>query len=288
MRPRRVQRLLQGREVTEGAGVRVRRSLGQSPAARLDPFLLLDEFFSDNPADYLAGFPAHPHRGFETVTYMLQGHMMHQDHLGNHGHLRDGDGQWMTAGRGIVHSEMPQQQSGRMRGFQLWINLPAAEKMQPATYRDVPAEQFPRRVLSSGGEAILLAGRVSIDGDGVSGFFNGLDGLRLSTDPAYLDLRLTAHEESVVELPAAHNVLIYVYEGDISIEGQPVPAGTAAFLGEGDFVHIRASGGSGRLLLLSARPIGEPVVQYGPFVMNTTEEVEQALRDYRDGVLAQP
>ena len=158
MTTRSVSRIIPAQATSDGAGVKLKRSLGQSQAARHDPFLMLDEFFSDEPADYLAGFPSHPHRGFETVTYMLDGHMLHEDHLGNKGHLKDGGVQWMTAGRGVIHSEMPQQDAGRMRGFQLWINLPAAEKMRPASYEDIPANKIPHHQLGDGGGAILIAG----------------------------------------------------------------------------------------------------------------------------------
>src|SRR5215831_14259987 len=164
MSARTLQRVISANHTSDGAGVKLRRSLGQSQDARLDPFLMLDEFSSDNADDYIAGFPNHPHRGFETVTYMLDGHMLHQDHMGNRGDLKSGDVQWMTAGRGIIHSEMPQQESGRMRGFQLWINLPAKEKMKPASYRDIPAAQIPVAKLPGGGSVRVIAGRLETDG----------------------------------------------------------------------------------------------------------------------------
>ncbi|MFA5548822.1 MAG: pirin family protein [Porticoccaceae bacterium] len=285
MSTRTVRQLIRARDTADGAGVKLRRSLGQHPGARLDPFLMLDEFYSDDPGDYIAGFPSHPHRGFETVTYMLAGHMLHQDHLGNRGDLRDGGAQWMTAGRGVIHSEMPQQSAGLMRGFQLWINLPAAEKMQPARYRDVQAEQIPRHALPGGGEVVLLAGRATIHGEAVTGFFNGRDGRPLSTDPLYLDLRLGAGEATDIGFAPGHQAFVYVYEGEARIAGQAVGAGVAGLLADGDGLRIEAPAGA-RALLLAARPIGEPVVQYGPFVMNSEAEIEQALRDYRDGVLA--
>lgn len=285
MTARTVRQRIRARDTADGAGVKLRRSLGQHPGARLDPFLMLDEFYSDDPGDYIAGFPSHPHRGFETVTYMLAGHMLHEDHLGNRGDLKDGGAQWMTAGRGVIHSEMPQQSAGLMRGFQLWINLPAAEKLQPARYQDVQADQIPRRVLPGGGEVVLLAGRVVMEGVAATGFFNGLDGRVFSTDPIYLDVRLGPGEGLGLGLPAGHHAFAYVYEGEAVIADEAVEAGVAALLGDGDGVRVGSPGGA-RLLLLAARPLGEPVVQYGPFVMNSEAEIEQALKDYRDGVLA--
>nr|WP_320838030.1 pirin family protein [Zhongshania sp.] len=284
MTTRSVSRIIPAQATSDGAGVKLKRSLGQSNSARHDPFLMLDEFFSDEPADYLAGFPSHPHRGFETVTYMLDGHMLHEDHLGNKGHLKDGGVQWMTAGRGVIHSEMPQQDAGRMRGFQLWINLPAAEKMRPAHYEDVPARKIPQHQLANDGEAILIAGQCQLDGQIVRGYINGLDGQSLSTDPIYIDLRLKSGQRSHIVLPPAHNAFIYVYEGEAVIAEKPVASTSSALLSLGEELSISANGDT-RLLLLAARPIGETIVQYGPFVMNSNEEIEQAMRDYRDGVL---
>ncbi|MBS1219605.1 MAG: Pirin domain protein, partial [Proteobacteria bacterium] len=197
---------------SDGAGVKLRRSIGQSQSARLDPFLMLDEFGTENPDDYIAGFPDHPHRGFETVTYMLDGHMLHQDHLGNRGDLRSGDVQWMTAGRGIIHSEMPQQLEGRMRGFQLWINLPANEKMKPAGYRDIPAASIPVVALPGGGVVKVIAGILQLDGRETAGPMQGL-----STEPLYFDVALQPGESFVHRLPAGHNAFLYVYEGDVAV-----------------------------------------------------------------------
>ena len=182
-----LQRVIAAQRTSDGAGVTLYRSLGQSPFARLDPFLMLDEFGSDRPDEYIAGFPPHPHRGFQTVTYMLEGHMLHEDHLGNRGHLRSGGVQWMTAGRGIIHSEMPQQLEGRMRGFQLWINLPAKEKMKPAGYRDIQPEEIPLHGLSGGGQVKVIAGTLEADGASITGPIHGL-----STEPLYLDVQLPA------------------------------------------------------------------------------------------------
>jgi redox-sensitive bicupin YhaK (pirin superfamily) len=279
---------------SDGAGVKLRRSLGSQRGLQVDPFLMLDEFYSDDPKDYIAGFPAHPHRGFETVTYMLDGHMRHEDHLGNRGDLSPGDVQWMTAARGIIHSEMPQQSEGRMRGFQLWINLPSKEKMKPASYRDIPSQQIPRVQLPSGASARVIAGTLQLQGASVSGPVNAADA-PLSTDPLYLDLTLPAGMEMVVPVTAGHNCFLYVYEGE-ALVGEPphvqtLPYRAAGVLSSSDRSEddrVRVAGGArgAQLLLLAARPIREPVVQYGPFVMNTRQEIEQAVDDYRSGRFA--
>jgi len=280
---RRLQAVIESVAASDGAGVKLRRSLGSRPNLRFDPFLMLDEFFSDDPNDYLAGFPDHPHRGFETVTYMLEGRMRHEDVFGNRGDLGPGDVQWMTAGRGIIHSEMPQQAEGRMRGFQLWINLPAREKMKPAAWRDVPAQTIPTMVLDGGGELRVIAGRVEHAGTAIAGPIGGL-----STDPQYYDLRLPAGATVELPIPPGHNAFLYVYEGAASVgeEGRPLPFRAAGLLTPGDAVRIAAGEAGVKLLLLAGRPIGEPVVQYGPFVMNSVAEIEQAIRDYQAGRLA--
>jgi quercetin 2,3-dioxygenase len=274
---------------SDGAGVKLRRSLGSQRGIHLDPFLMLDEFYSDDPNDYLAGFPAHPHRGFETVTYMLDGHMRHEDHLGNRGDLGPGDVQWMTAAHGIIHSEMPQQTAGRMRGFQLWLNLPSKEKMKPARYRDIPAAQIPQVKLARGGEVRVIAGSFEAEGGTIAGPVNGT-GAKLTTDPTYLDVWLPAAAQFATPLAAGHNAFLYVYEGSAEIgapeHAQPLPHRAAGVLSDGDGVRAVAGAGGARFLLLAAKPLREPVVQYGPFVMNTREEIEQALADYRDGRLA--
>jgi len=271
---------------SDGAGVKLRRSLGQSPTLRHDPFLMLDEFFSDDPEDYLRGFPAHPHRGFETVTYMLDGHMRHEDSAGHRGDLGPGDVQWMTAGRGIVHSEMPQQTAGRMRGFQLWINLPAREKMKPAAYRDIPAADIPVIALDQeGGTVRVIAGTFEQGGQHVAGPVQGL-----STEPLYLDVILPAGAVFSASVPGGHHAFVYLYEGTAAVgdEGQALPHRAAGILGDGDTVRMQAGSEAARFLLLAGKPLGEPVVQYGPFVMNTRDEIEQALADYRDGTLGSP
>jgi len=280
MTTRTIREIVESVPTSDGAGVRLRRSLGRSDRARLDPFLMLDEFSSENPDDYVAGFPAHPHRGFETVTYMLDGHMQHQDHLGHTGELRAGGVQWMTAGRGIIHSEMPQQERGRMRGFQLWINLPAREKMKPAAYRDIQPGEIPVVELAGGGRVKVIAGTLESEGRSTPGPIGGL-----TTDPRYFDVELPAGAAFAQAIPADHNAFVYAFEGSLVIGGRTLPTQSAAFLSPGDRIEAAAGPQGARFILLAARPIGEPVVQYGPFVMNTRAEIEQAIRDYQRGVL---
>ncbi|MBZ2188906.1 pirin family protein [Alcanivorax sp. JB21] len=292
MAARDVRFLIPGHDTSDGAGVKLKRSLGQSAQARLDPFLMLDEFSSDEAADYIAGFPSHPHRGFETVTYMLDGHMLHEDHLGNRGDLKSGGVQWMTAGRGIIHSEMPQQKEGRMRGFQLWLNLPAKEKMKPAGYRDIQAEEIPEATFPGGVVVKVIAGSVTTANGPVNGPIHGPT-QKISTDPQYWDISLRSGATATLPIPATHNAFVYVFEGDVMLsdgegEDRKVPTHHAAVLGDGDSLVVRAGSRDARLLLLAGKPIGEPIVQYGPFVMNSVEEIEQALRDYRQGTLAAP
>lgn len=284
---RKVVSLIPAVTTSDGAGVRLRRSIGARPDLRVDPFLMLDEFGTDDPDDYIAGFPAHPHRGFETVTYMIDGRMRHEDHLGNSGDLGPGDVQWMTAGRGIVHSEMPRQTEGRMRGFQLWLNLPAAEKMQPARYRDIAAAQIPVAAIG-GGRVKVIAGCVSVGGRAVTGPIDAG-----TTEPLFLDLHLDAGAGFEHALPVEHNAFVYVYEGGavVAADGrdrQEVPLRHAAVLAPGESLRLQATAAGARLILLAARPLREPVAQYGPFVMNTREEIEQALADYRDGTFTEP
>ena len=271
MKTRELQRVIPSVPASDGAGVKLRRSLGASQLQRHDPFLMLDEFYSDNPDDYLAGFPSHPHRGFETVTYMLDGHMRHEDNHGNRGDLGPGDVQWMSAARGIIHSEMPQQTEGRMRGFQLWLNLPAAEKMKPAAYRDVPAKDIP--VIDG---VKIIAGKFK----GKSGPIHGG-----ATDPYYFDIHLDAGGTFEAELPAGHAAFLYAYEGEAQVGEKILPHRAAGLLSEGEQVRIKSDKGA-RVLLLAGKPLREPVVQYGPFVMNSVAEIEQAISDYQSGVLA--
>jgi quercetin 2,3-dioxygenase len=281
--------VIESMPTSDGAGVKLRRSLGSQRGLHVDPFLMLDEFYSDNPNDYIAGFPAHPHRGFETVTYMLDGHMRHEDHMGNRGDLGPGDVQWMTAARGIIHSEMPQQTEGRLRGFQLWLNLPSSEKMKPAQYRDIPSGEIPTLALAQGGEIRLIAGRLDLDGRALSGPVNGA-GAKISTDPLFVDMHLPARTEFTLPIEASYNAFLYMYDGSAEIgpaeASKPLTHGAAGVLSAGDRVRVRAGDAGARFLLLAAKPLREPVVQYGPFVMNTREEIERALADYRDGRLA--
>jgi len=278
MTSRTLLRVIASIPASDGAGVKLRRSLGASQLARHDPFLMLDEFYSDDPGDYLAGFPSHPHRGFETVTYMLDGHMQHKDSGGNTGDLGPGDVQWMTAARGLVHSEMPQQSEGRMRGFQLWLNLPAAEKMKPPAYRDIPSARVPVVPIEQG-RVKVIAGRF----DGTAGAVEGG-----ATDPHYWDLHLVPGAVFEAGIPAEYNAFLYAYEGDVNVgeNGMPLPARAAGLLSGGDAVRLEAGSRGARVLLLAGRPIGEPVVQYGPFVMNTREEIEQAIADFQAGEMS--
>ncbi len=273
---------------SDGAGVKLRRSIGAHASLRLDPFLMLDEFGTDNPGDYIAGFPPHPHRGFETVTYMLDGRMQHRDHLGNVGDLGPGSVQWMTAGRGVIHSEMPLQESGRMRGFQLWINLAAREKMKPAEYRDIPAADLPLITLDDGTQVKVIAGTFAHAGQDTSGPINSAC-RRMTTDPLFLDVQLPAGVTFSQTIAQDHNAFLYVYEGDVAVVAdgrrQSLPTQAAGVLAEGDRVEIVAGKQAARFILLAARPLREPVVQHGPFVMNSREEIEQAMRDYQTGAL---
>jgi redox-sensitive bicupin YhaK (pirin superfamily) len=285
MTTRTLKQVIEAVPTSDGAGVKLRRSLGRAQHLRLDPFLMLDEFSSDNADDYIAGFPNHPHRGFETVTYMLDGHMLHQDHMGNRGDLKSGDVQWMTAGRGIIHSEMPQQESGRMRGFQLWINLPAKEKMKPAAYRDIPAAQIPVVRLAGGGRVRVIAGTLEAGGHPTAGPIQGL-----TTEPLYFDVELPASGTFAQPVKSGHNAFVYVYEGGLEVgpagSARTLETHSAGVLAAGEVIEVKAGAQGARFILLAGRPLDEPVVQYGPFVMNTREEIEQAIRDYQEGRLA--
>ena len=284
MTTRTLQKVIESVATSDGAGVKLRRSIGSSQFQRLDPFLMLDEFGTENPDDYIAGFPNHPHRGFETVTYMLDGHMLHQDHMGNRGDLRSGDVQWMTAGRGIIHSEMPQQLQGRMRGFQLWINLPAKEKMKPAAYRDIPASEIPVVALPGGGRVKVIAGTLVVEGKTTPGPIQGL-----STDPLYFDVELPARAAFAHPVAADYNAFLYVYEGSAEVgpagAARPLKTRSAGVLSPGDTIEVTAGAEGARFILLAGKPLKEPIAQYGPFVMNTRDEIEQAVRDYQSGEL---
>ena len=275
---RRVARVLSGYPATDGAGVRMTRVIATPILDHFDPFLLLDEFRSDDPDDYIAGFPDHPHRGFETVTYMLAGSMEHKDNQGNAGILGPGSVQWMTAGRGIVHSEMPRQENGLMWGFQLWVNLPAESKMTQPAYQEIPADGVPEVVITDGVTAKIIAGSVGE----VSGPIEGI-----ATEPLYLDVRMQAGTDAQFAIPATHNAFVYVYGGQLECGGADpasIASGEIALLeqGPGDAVAIAAREDS-RMLLIAGKPLNEPIARYGPFVMNTMAEVEQAFRDFQAG-----
>ena len=261
--------------VTEGAGVTVHRTIGTPALKNLDPFLMLDLFHSDDPDDYIAGFPNHPHRGFNTFTYMLDGHMQHQDSMGNKGDLGPGGAQWMKAASGVIHSEMPQQSSGMMRGFQLWINLPAEQKMSAPAYQDFSSDAFP--VVENEGSRVKI----------LSGEYNGQHGP--VDDPytrvQFLDVTLDENNTFTHRLDNSLQGFIYVFEGDATLSGTALPQHSFAVLGEGDTLEIKAGTNGARFIMVVGNPIGEPIVQYGPFVMNTREEIDLAFTDFRDGKL---
>ncbi|UCD46501.1 MAG: pirin family protein [Deltaproteobacteria bacterium] len=280
MNVRKVQDIIEPQFVTEGAGVRLRRSIATRRLDYLDPFLLFDHFGSDDPDDYLAGFPMHPHRGIETVTYMMAGLVDHKDSLGNSGTVGAGDVQWMTSGSGILHEEMPRPKDGKMYGFQLWVNLPAKLKMTRPRYQDVPSAGIPEIVREDGVRIRVIAGDV----DGVRGAVT-----EIYADPEYLDVSVPAGRSFGQPVPEGHTAFAYVFEGegvfgaDAGGGGTTVPATRLAVFGGGDVVNLRAQNRSVRFLLFSGRPLGEPVARYGPFVMNTKEEIAQALADLRNG-----
>jgi hypothetical protein len=269
-----VSQLVRGQPTSDGAGVKLTRVIGTQALPELDPFLLLDEFGSDDPSAYIAGFPNHPHRGFETVTYMLEGRMRHRDNKGNEGVLESGSVQWMTAGRGIIHSEMPEQSQGRMRGFQLWVNLPAAQKMCPPRYQELDADRFTTADLAPGVRATIVAGMVG----GISGPVTGI-----AIDPLYADLRFEPGAAHDVAVPKGHAAVTYVFEGSAMVADAMLPKGTLAVLGDGTHVRVAASDGGAALLLIAGRPLREPIARYGPFVMNTREEIAQAFADFQAG-----
>lgn len=282
-RSRTVDRVVRGIATSDGAGVKLTRVLTQNLQRRLDPFLMLDAFGTDSKDDYIGGFPDHPHRGFETITYMLAGRMRHRDSAGNEGLLQNGGAQWMVAGAGVVHSEMPEQENGRMEGFQLWLNLPAADKMTAPWYRDLPAAEIPTVALEHGATVRVLAGA----SHGVAGAIT-----RPATEPVYLDVELPAGQDFAQALPAGHNAFIYVYRGEVSVgagddravvEAQRM--GVLDNAGQADGVIVRAEADA-RFLLIAGRPLNEPIAQYGPFVMNTQEQIYQTLADFRDGRFA--
>ncbi len=278
---RSVRQQLLGVATSDGAGVALTRVIGQPALRDLDPFLLLDRFHSDDPGAYLRGFPDHPHRGFETVTVMLAGRMRHRDSRGNHGLIVGEGAQWMTAGRGIVHSEMPEQERGLMSGFQLWVNLPAKEKMCPQFYQDLPPDQLAEERLTPSGSRIRV----------IAGNVNGLAGpvRERPTAPILLTASLADERPFELDTPEDHTAFVFVASGEVEVGPERSPttvrAGTIALLGPGNRLRVRATGGRSELLLAAARPLGEPIARRGPFVMNTEEELRRAFADHRAGVL---
>ena len=278
--PRGVERIVAGQATSDGAGVKLTRVLTHDLQRRLDPFLMLDAFGTDNPDDYIAGFPDHPHRGFETVTYMLEGRMRHRDSAGHEGLLASGGVQWMTAGRGVIHSEMPEQEQGRMEGFQLWLNLPAKDKMCAPWYRDIPAAQIPEVHTPQGVAVRVIAGT----SHGVTGAMQ-----REITLPLYLDLALPAGAVFEQPLPDSHNAFVYVYRGELAIAGQTLAQQRLAILANApgsDGVRLRGGPQGARAILVAGQPLHEPIAQYGPFVMNSQQQIMQAVEDFRAGRLA--
>ncbi|WP_254458439.1 pirin family protein [Xanthomonas sacchari] len=274
----RILRAIRGHATADGDGVKLTRVIGGAALPELDPFLLLDEFGTDRAEDYIGGFPSHPHRGFETVTYMLDGRMRHKDNHGNEGLLTPGSVQWMTAGRGLVHSEMPEQEAGRMRGFQLWVNLPARDKMTAPRYQEFAPERIPVAQPAPGVTVKVIAGQVGEVHGPIA---------QPATDPLYLDIALDAGARWAFELPAGHNAFAYMFEGDAALgEGEAarvLPAQTLAVLGGGDLLQLQAGVQGARLILVAGRPLREPVARHGPFVMNTRQELMQAFVDFQEG-----
>jgi quercetin 2,3-dioxygenase len=278
---RGLQQVVTPSPVSDGAGVRLRRSIATETLDHLDPFFLFDHFGSENPGDYIAGFPMHPHRGIETVTYMLDGSVAHRDSLGNSGLIGAGDVQWMTAGRGILHEEMPGAGPRRLDGFQVWVNLPRKLKMTEPRYRDVAAASIPEVPRPGGARVRVVAGEV----DGVAGAVR-----EIFADPTWLDVALPAGQAFEQPVPRGHTALLYVFQGEVTPGGggAAIPAPRLAVLKDGDVVRVRAGPAPARFLLLAARPLGEPYARHGPFVMNTPEEIRQALEELRQGTFIRP
>ena len=280
MQLRRIKNIIEPKLVVEGAGVRLKRSIGGEALNYLDPFLLFDHFGSPNPEDYQAGFPMHPHRGIETVTYMLTGEVQHRDTLGNAGSIGPGDVQWMTAGGGIMHEEMPQVHPEGNEGFQLWVNLPAKLKMTQPRYQDISAGEIPEVPSKDGTRIRMIAGSV----DGMDGPVTGI-----AADPTYLDVSLPAYGSFTQAIPRGHSAFAYVFEGMVTVVGddrvtrETITGPRLVVWEEGDYIQVQTEEASARLLLISAKPLNEPIARYGPFVMNTPEEIEQALLDLRQG-----
>jgi quercetin 2,3-dioxygenase len=275
MSQRAIIQRVRGLDTADGAGVKLKRVIGQPALDMLDPFLMLDEFRSDQAGDYIEGFPDHPHRGFETVTYMLAGRMRHGDNKGNTGDLGPGSVQWMTAGSGLVHSEMPQQEAGLMWGFQLWVNLPAADKMTAPRYQDIAPERIPTVTPAPGVQVKVVAGELAGQTGPVAG---------IATRPVYLDIALKPDSAYELAVPEGHNAFAYLFEGDeATVAGGRLGRGELAVLSKGDRVTFATGAGAARVLFVAGQPLNEPVARYGPFVMNTPEQIHQAIADFRAG-----
>jgi redox-sensitive bicupin YhaK (pirin superfamily) len=275
---RNLEQVIQGKATQDGAGVKLTRVLTQDLQHRLDPFLMLDAFGSDIADEYIAGFPDHPHRGFETITYMIAGRMRHRDSQGHEGLLQNGGVQWMTAGRGLIHSEMPEQEQGRMEGFQLWLNLPSQLKLCEPAYQDIQSENIPSYTTPEGIYIRVIAGQ----SQGITGAMT-----RPQTDPLYLDIQFEKEGEFKQTIASSLNAFIYVYRGELEIVGtQKTQTLQTAKMGildhQGEALHIKAKQGT-RAILIAGKPLNEPIVQYGPFVMNTREQIMQAFEDYQAG-----
>ncbi|THD05122.1 pirin family protein [Rhodanobacter lindaniclasticus] len=275
MSDRTITRRIRGTDTSDGAGVKLKRIIGQPGLDMLDPFLLLDEFRSDSADDYIAGFPEHPHRGFETVTYMLAGNMQHQDNHGNRGDLTPGSVQWMTAGRGILHSEMPQQENGLMWGFQLWVNLPAKDKMTAPRYQDIAPQRIPVVHPADGVEVKVIAGELA----GATGPVEGI-----ATTPVYLDVSLQPGAQFALKLPVGHHGFAYVFEGESAlVGGERLQRSELGVLSDGEQLQLAGGDKPSRLLVVAGKPLNEPVARYGPFVMNTQAQIHEAIADFRAG-----
>ncbi|HIO92773.1 MAG TPA: pirin family protein [Leucothrix mucor] len=275
---REIEKIVTGVKSSDGDGVQLTRIIASPELDILDPFLLMDAFSSDKPQDYIGGFPAHPHRGFETVTYMLAGQMRHKDSVGNSGVIKAGGVQWMRAGKGIIHSEMPEQEEGLLAGFQLWVNLPASHKMAEPDYQEVTKDDIPEEVQGDDCHIKVIAGRTSKGTQGVIN--NDL------VDPFYWDINLAENTKFSDKLPQGHNAFIYVIEGELLVEGTKILAKQLAVLSDGDAIEVQTKTLQSRFLLIAGRPLNEPVARGGPFVMNTREEIQQAFADYESGQLA--
>lgn len=277
---RKVTNIYHAIPASDGDGVKIQRIGGQELQRILDPFLMIDIFNSDEAADYMGGFPEHPHRGFETITYMKAGRMRHRDHMGNEGLIGTGDVQWMTAGSGVLHSEMPEQEEGLMQGFQLWLNLPAAEKMVPAAYEDIKADNIPKHFTNNGSQLNIIAGEVRIGEENISGAMPSR-----TTQPVFIDAILKSNEQINLAFNPNESAVVYVYEGEVQVSETTLAQGQLAVLTTSEQLTLSTAEAAAKFIILSGKSLNEPITQYGPFVMNTKEQIEQAIHDYRTGKL---